>query len=200
MPDFARSFTFMFEDKNWLPKILIGAAFILLSLFVIGIPFVLGYMMLVIKKSYEDQEAELPEWDNWGELFTKGLVAFIIALVVYVPGMILALIPCIQVLSVFYFLFATLVLPILFARYAVTGDLNQVFNFNEIMELVRDNIAGLAGVLVMSIVFSIISSLGFIALFIGVLFTVFYAKLGMCFLYGKIYQEAIKKKEAANIG
>lgn len=200
MPDFARSFTFMFEDKNWLPKILIGAAFILLSFFVIGIPFVLGYMMLVIKKSYEDQEAELPEWDNWGELFTKGLVAFIITLVVIVPGMILSLIPCIQVLSVFYFLFGMLVLPILLARYAVTGDLNQVFNFNEIMELVRDNIAGLAGVLVMSIVFSIIASLGFIALFIGVLFTTFYAKLGMCFLYGKIYQEAVKKKEAANIG
>jgi hypothetical protein len=190
----------MFEDKNWLPKILIGAAFVLLSFFVIGIPFVLGYMMLVIKRSYENQEAQLPEWDNWGELFTKGLVAFIIALVAFVPGMLLWLISCTKVLSVFYFLFATFILPILFGKYAVTGDLNQVFNFNEIMELTRENIAGLAGVLMMSIIFTIISSLGIIALLIGFLFTVFYAKLGIGFLYGKIYQEAMKKKEAANVG
>ncbi len=200
MPDLARSFTFMFEDKNWLPKILIGAAFVLLSFFLIGIPFVLGYMMLVIKRSYEDQEAQLPEWDNWGELFTKGLVAFIIALVAFIPGIILSFIPCIQVLSIFYFLFAMLVLPILYGKYAVTGDLNKVFNFNEIMELTRENMAGLAGVLVMSIIFSIISSLGIIALLIGYLFTAFYANLGVSFLYGKIYQEAMKKKEAANVG
>ena len=161
---------------------------------------ILFVVMLVIKRSYEDQEAQLPEWDNWGELFTKGLVAFIIALVAIVPGIILSLIPCIQVLSIFYFLFAMLVLPILFGKYAVTGDLNQVFNFSEIMELTRENIAGLAGVLVMSIIFSIISSLGIIALLIGFLFTAFYAKLGVGFLYGKIYQEAMKKKEAANVG
>ena len=72
MPDLARSFTYMFEDKAWLSKVLVGAAFVLLSPLIIGALFLGGYMVEVIKRSYEDNEVPLPEWDNFGDLVSKG--------------------------------------------------------------------------------------------------------------------------------
>jgi hypothetical protein len=88
----------------------------------------------------------------------------------------------------------------LIARYAVTGDLNTVFEFNEIIELLRNNIANLAAVLIMWIIFSVIALLGFLAIGIGFLFTSFWANLGLAYLFGKVYQEAVKKGETANVG
>lgn len=200
MPDLAKSFTYMFEDKNWLSKILVGAAFTLLSGIIVGIPFLAGYIVMAIKRAYEDQEVPLPEWDNFGDLFTKGVVAFIIVILLFIPAFILQLVPCGGLLSVFYTLLAMLVFPIVIARYAVTGDLNTVFEFNEIIELLRDNIANLAAVLIMWIIFSVIAVLGFLAIGIGFLFTSFWANLGLAYLFGKVYQEAMKKQEAASVG
>lgn len=200
MPDLARSFTYMFEDKAWLSKVLVGAAFVLLSPLVIGALFLGGYMVEVIKRSYNDNEVPLPEWDNFGDMIAKGVVVLIISVVVYIPGFIIHFLPCSQLLVFAYTIFAMLVLPILLARYAVTGDLNAVFAFGEIMDIVRDNIANLAAILIMWIVFSVIAFLGILALGIGMLFTMFYANLGLCFLFGKVYQEAIKKQNASGVG
>lgn len=200
MPDLARAFTYMFEDKNWLPKILIGAAFTLLSFILIGIPFVAGYIVTLIKRSYEDQEIPLPEWDNFGDMLMKGVVAFILVIIVFLPAIILSVLPCFKLLSFFAGLLGMLVMPLVLGRYAVTGDLNKVFEINELIELLRDNIANLAAVLILWIIFSVIASLGVLALVIGFLFTAFYANLGLAFLFGKVYQEAEKKREAANVG
>ena len=40
--DFGRPFTFVFEDPNWVPKILLGGLMYLLSFLLIGIFFVFG--------------------------------------------------------------------------------------------------------------------------------------------------------------
>jgi len=200
MPDIARSFTYMFEDKSWLPKMLVGAAFVLLSGLLVGIPFVLGYAMLAIRRAYEDQESPLPEWDNFGEIITKGFMALIILVIVYVPSLILSLFgSCMWLLVVFYDILALLLVPILLSRYAITGDMNAVFQVNEIFEMLRENLASLAAVLIMQIVFGIIAIGGTLALGIGFLFSSFYATLAVSFLYGKVYQEAVKKAETANI-
>jgi hypothetical protein len=174
----------------------------LLSLFLIGIPFIAGYVVMAIKRAYNDEEVPLPEWDDFGNLFGKGVAAFVIFFLLFVvPGFILSLIPCGGgLLSVFWALLAMLVFPIVLARYAVTDDLNSVFEFNDIIELLRDNIANLAAVLFMWIIFSIIASFGILAFGIGIFFTAFWANLGLAYLFGKVYQEAMKKKEAANVG
>lgn len=200
MPDLARSFTYMFEDKAWLSKILVGAAFVLLTPLVIGALFLGGYLVEVIKRSYEDNEVPLPEWDNFGDLIGKGLIVLIITILLYIPGLILSFLPCTQLLVFAYTILAMLVAPLFYARYAITGDLNAVFEFSEIIDLFKDNIANLAAVLIMWIIFSVIASLGVLALGIGVLFTIFYANLGLCFLFGKVYQEAMKKKAASGVG
>ena len=41
--DFAKPFTFVFEDPRWVPKILFGGLFVLLGFFIVGWFFLLGY-------------------------------------------------------------------------------------------------------------------------------------------------------------
>ncbi len=76
MENLGRSFSYMFEDEDWFQKILIGAAFCLLSLVLIGIPFVLGYLLQVARQSSHGKELPLPAWDNLGDKFVSGLLFF----------------------------------------------------------------------------------------------------------------------------
>ena len=76
--NYTRAFSFMFEDKNWVVKIFVGAIFNLLSLILVGIPFILGYLLELAKNSSEGKEIPLPEWDKLGDKFTRGLIYLII--------------------------------------------------------------------------------------------------------------------------
>ena len=80
------------------------AIFNLLSLVLVGIPFVLGYLLELAKNSSEGKEIPLPEWDRLGEKFTRGLVYLIILIIYWIPGIILSRIDCVQVcLAPLYF-------------------------------------------------------------------------------------------------
>jgi hypothetical protein len=196
MPDFARAFTYMFEDKDWLPKFLVGAAFVLLSAVAIGLPFLLGYCIAAIQRSYEGREVPLAEWDDFGSLLSKGVAGFVILVALFIPGLLFIILPSGLLLTLCYWVLAMFVAPIPLGRYAVTGDLNAAFDLAEIVSLVKDNVANLAAVLIIWIVFSFIAIMGVLALGIGFLFTAFYANLGLCFLVGKVYREAMRASEA----
>lgn len=71
--DFARSFTFVGEDPEWPKKVLIGGAFALLSVLLVGVPFVLGYFSRTLRNVAAGTRPELPEWDDLGGLFEEGL-------------------------------------------------------------------------------------------------------------------------------
>ena len=43
--DVGRSFKALFDDANWIVKVLLGGIFTLLSVFLIPIPLVLGYQV-----------------------------------------------------------------------------------------------------------------------------------------------------------
>ncbi|MCM2258238.1 MAG: DUF4013 domain-containing protein [Vicinamibacteria bacterium] len=71
--EFARAFTFAFEDPDWIKKIAIGGVFTLLSSLIIGIFFVVGYMVRVIRNVANGAPRPLPEWDDLGGIFNDGL-------------------------------------------------------------------------------------------------------------------------------
>jgi hypothetical protein len=71
--DFARCFTFVTEDPDWVKKILIGGAFGLLSVILVGIPFVAGYWVRLIRAVADGVSRPLPEWDDLGGIFQDGL-------------------------------------------------------------------------------------------------------------------------------
>jgi len=180
----------MFEDKNWAVKILLGAIFNLLTLVLVGIPFVLGYLLELAKNSSQGKEIPLPEWDNLGDKFTRGLVYLIILIIYSIPGMILSFIPCVKYcLGPLYFVALLFILPYITVRYAQTGSFEEIFRFNEIIDFTKKNINNLIIVVLLTIALEIIATFGVLALVVGVFFTMFWAYLAIYYLYGKVYRE-----------
>ena len=194
MNNIGRAFSFMFEDKGWLGKIVIGGLFCLLSLVVVGIPFVLGYMLEMTKRSSENKEIPLPEWDNLGDKFIRGLVYFIILLIYCLPGLILYLIPCVGsfCLEPLWCLVVLFVAPYITVKYSLTGNFGDAFQFNEIINFIKLNFTNVFVVVLLSIALSVISHFGVLLLVVGMFFAWFWAILGISYLYGQLYSAAQK--------
>ena len=88
--DFGRSFTFVSEDPDWLKKLLIGGAFTLACMLLVGVPFVLGYFSRTLRNVAAGTRPELPEWDDLGGLFEEGLRLTAVYLV-YTLGIVVVL-------------------------------------------------------------------------------------------------------------
>ena len=71
--DFGRSFTFVTEDPEWAKKVLIGGAFALASVLLVGVPFVLGYFARTLRNVVAGEPRPMPDWDDLGGLFSEGL-------------------------------------------------------------------------------------------------------------------------------
>ena len=202
MENIGRAFSYMFEDKEWVQKILIGAAFVLLSFVIIGIPFVIGYMLAVAKQSAEGKELPLPKWDNLGEKFISGLVYFLIMIIYGIPlailYFILVFIPCLGWLAIVVIAIGfALITPYIGVRFARTGRMGDAFAFGEIFSFLQKNFVNLLVAWLMTIVFSVVAWFGILALIVGFLFTSFWAHLATWYLYGQVVYEAEKKQPGA---
>jgi len=88
--DFGRCFTFLTEDPAWLTKILVGGLFTLLTVVLVGVPFILGYWARTLKNVAAGKQLPLPEWDDLGGIFSDGL-RLVGVYLVYAIGLALAL-------------------------------------------------------------------------------------------------------------
>jgi hypothetical protein len=197
MQNVGRAFSFMFEDKDWVVKILLGAVFNLLTLVLVGIPFLLGYLLELAKNSSEGKEIPLPEWDNLGDKFVRGLIYLVIVIIYSIPGIILSAIPCVKYcFGPLYFLALAFVLPYITLKYAQTGNFEEVFRFNEIFDFAKANASNLIIVVLLTIALEIIATFGTLALVVGIFFTMFWADLAIFYLYGQVYREGQKEQPA----
>src|SRR5262249_5195940 len=77
-PDLGKAFQYVFQDPDWLSKLLMGGLWMLIgiptSVFIvpIGMLPLIGYGVLVAKREREAPRRVLPEWGNYGELFSLG--------------------------------------------------------------------------------------------------------------------------------
>jgi hypothetical protein len=89
--DIGKAFTYTFDDEGWLTKVLIGGLFSVLSIILIGIPFIVGYFLETLKNVYLGQPRPLPNWgDNLGALFVKGIKAMVGILIWSLPIILLS--------------------------------------------------------------------------------------------------------------
>ena len=95
--DIGTSITYVFRDKNWLTKLAIGAAILLVSIPLtpilvgfIGIALVLGYGLDVMRNVRNGVAQPLPEWrDHWGEWMVSGLKYLLLLLIWSLPALLL---------------------------------------------------------------------------------------------------------------
>jgi len=207
--DIGKAFTYVFEDEDWVKKVLIGGVVNIIP--IVGLFFTAGYMLETIKNVMEGRPLPLPEWDDWGGKFMKGLMAAIIGLVYTLPVIVLTLcftgvivvtgqnedtanavvsiaMSCIQCVNLLYVLAVMVVSPAILSKYAEAWELGAAFRFGEIFSLIKDNIGTYLLVLVITLLAGIIGNLGGIACGVGALFTMFYAMLVNGYAYGEAYR------------
>ena len=217
--DIGKSFTFVFEDDQWIVKILIAAAILLLGIlfsWMLLIPLILasallgGYSIEIIRKVLRGEVDSLPEWDNWGELLMDGLKVIVIGIVYALPLIILSVclgVPigafsedaagassflsfCLSCFALLYAIALSLVYPAALAFFAAEGEMSAAFRFGEVFGFVRDNIGTYLVTFVMSWVAQFIGNLGSLVCGIGWLVTWPYAIMVTGHLYGQAYVEA----------
>ena len=216
--DIGKAFTFVFEDDDWIVKVLIGIGILVAGvvLFWLVIPAILsaillsGYSLEITRRVIRGDAEVLPAWDDWGQLLIDGLQVVVIGVVYALPMIIVGF--CVGAplqwmaegsegasaffglaLSCFNFFWGiilSLTLPAAIGKFAAEGELASAFRFGEVLGMVRDNLTTYVITAVMVWVTAIISGLGLVFCFIGVFFTGVYTELVNGHLYGQAYLEA----------
>ena len=102
--NFSRAFTYAFDDRDWLVKLLVCAILTLLAI-VLTIPLVglalwallLSYLVLLVRNVRAGVARPLPAWSNFGKMFSDGLPVLGAAVIYNLPNLLLS--ACIATLS-----------------------------------------------------------------------------------------------------
>jgi hypothetical protein len=97
--DVGRALGFVFDDPDWVKKLLIGGLFQLLATFIVGAFFTAGYGLRLIRRVAAGEPRPLPEWDDLGGMFVEGARAVALYLAhLLILGLIPASLGCVVVL------------------------------------------------------------------------------------------------------
>jgi hypothetical protein len=205
--DLGLSFTYVFQDEEWVKKILIGAVAFLI-IFIGWIPL-LGWMIEIARRVIRQDPQPLPDWSDLGGLFTLGLKALVIGIIAgIIPGLlaipyaILSAIGdntdtifmiysiCYGCFNLLYAILLAFVIPASYGILAATDNLVDALSPNKIIGLVRANPAAYVMAIVGGFIAGLIGNLGSILCGIGLLATMAYATAIVGHLYGQAYQQA----------
>lgn len=207
--DFARPFTFVFEDREWLPKILLGGLFYFASFFIIGIPFVMGYVGRVAKSAIAGNDTPLPGWDDLGGLFGEGIKLAVVGLVYMLPQFIITLfwvfstsiaehalhnqgasafMGCIFVLFIPIFLLFYLLMPVALVRVVATDRMEAGFELPTIFSFITKNGLNFILAILVYLVAAFVAQFGVVLLCVGVIFTSFWAVVATAHAFGQVYR------------
>lgn len=159
-----KSFTYAFEDAQWISKLLIGALISIIPLVNIAWG---GYTTEIIRRVSRDDAEPLAGWDNFGKYFIDGLI-LVIAGMIYALPIIILIIPLFPVfisaaqargdtqsaltalgvglavilacLIVLYLLFLSLLYPAVQINFARYGTFGSCFQIGKIIKLVSGNL------------------------------------------------------------
>jgi hypothetical protein len=212
--DFAKPFTYVFEDPRWMQKILIGGLFYLASIFIIGLFFVMGYMARVVRNVIAGVERPLPEWEDVGSFLGDGLRLVGVAAVYILPFIVvtvMVMVPlgflgalendglsalgsgltgCVACLMFPLSLLVMFFLPgsLLFA--AAEQRFSAGFEFGRIWPFIKANFANYLLAVVVYLIARFVGGLGVFLLCVGVIFTAFWAFLITAHAFGQVYRAA----------
>ncbi len=214
MKDLGKAFSFPFKDSGWVPKFLIAALFMILSLFLVGIFILAGYLIQVTQRVMRKEEHPLPEWNDIGVKLIIGFkycVVYVLYLlpifILMIPVFVLAIIGELAsnsdvvgvivsvyifgfiLLTVPYSLALALMLPIISYRFAARERISDAVDIGTILRLFRQHWQNTLVVALIGIGIESFAFVGIFFFFIGVLFTLFYTYLVSAHLHGQLYLE-----------
>jgi len=195
--DIGKSFSYVFEDKKWIEKVLIGGLVSLIPF--LGTFLIDGYVVELVRNVRRHDPTPLPEWDNWGEKLTEGLKLFVILFIWSLPLIFLGILSffplamsgdsdssgilgvfglCISCFLFFYTIIYFLVMPAIVIRYAETGDIASGFQIGEIFDFTKSHLGEIIiYVIVLWLAGFVAGLVGILLCGIGLIFTMFWATL-----------------------
>ncbi|NLG52134.1 MAG: DUF4013 domain-containing protein [Chloroflexi bacterium] len=204
--DIGKAFTYPFEDKKWVEKVLIGG---LLNIIPIVNFIPAGYAVRMLKKKAQGGGDDLPEWDDWGGDWVRGALAYFVAPLIYSLPILLLAIPFSVIMaatrndsgglcttlfvcaSSLWGLVVAVVYPAGLIKYSTEGDFGAFFKFSDIFRFIRENLSEYIIALLMILVASIVAGIvGGILCGIGTFWTTFLAYLVGAHLLGQVAWEA----------
>jgi hypothetical protein len=206
--DFGKAFVFMFEDPDWVRKFGIGAlvalAGLLLSPLFVGVfafVFLMGYSLDLTRNVIHREKFLMPEWDDWGGFFVKGL-KIAAAILIWSLPMLLTVVPitfggiwlgndngnggsafggtfllmCGMCLAVLWGIFVTLISPAIYVRMANTNRFSSAFEVGELWSFTTRNLGNIIIAVLLTWVAGIIAAavggLGALLCVVGMFFTI----------------------------
>ncbi len=181
----------MFKDAKWFTKIFIGGLWNLAMLIFVGIPFVLGYFLMVVENVIRDEEEILPDWSGLATKLQKGLLLCIIYFTYCLPVILISSLfeesfGESDALVLVLFMIILFWLPIVTINYAKTGDFMAAYHFNEMLNIIMGNIGYYIPMVLLSLaVIGFGFFLGSLLIGIGIPFLSFWAFIVCAHLFGQ---------------
>ncbi|MGB1253293.1 MAG: DUF4013 domain-containing protein [Candidatus Promineifilaceae bacterium] len=165
--DIGKAFSFVFEDENWVRKMLYGVGWTILCILILPFFVIAGYGVAVARNVRNGVENPLPEWDNYGDLFSEGfavsMAQFVYALpatilmfvggvtaglggateneaIFFVGGGVMILLSCVAML---WMLALVAISPAIYIQYLKHGTFSSCMDFREVIRLTRENLSEL---------------------------------------------------------
>lgn len=163
--DVNKAVRFVFEDKQWISKLLIAILMSLLAFVIVPALILQGYVVKLVRQVMNGNRDELPEWTDWGKLLRDGFFVTVGELVWMLPLILLVIIVsvatgglgslsddaaavaatgggllllCLVLLMVVAALFLT---PALLIQYAIKDDFGALFRFGEVFDIIRNHMS-----------------------------------------------------------
>ena len=208
--DIGKAFRFVFEDPEWVAKVLIGGIMALLTPLIIGALFLLGYSVELVQNVRAGAEQPLPRWDDLGGKAGKGLKLGIVFLIWSLPILvltillillmlaagedetaILALSLCFGSLTLLWSLVLAFATPAIVIHFAETEQIGAGLQVGRILSFTLNHIGEVLIAVLISWVAGLVAGLvGTLLCGIGLLFTGFWASMVQYHLYGQIGRRA----------
>ena len=166
--DIGKSFSYQFEDKQWITKLGLGALISLVPILNVALT---GYMVGIIRNVTADAREPLPNWDNLGQQFRDGLILAAASLVYAAPLLIVVCLPlgflalpgvvsqynnwqevgrsiagaggvlfaCLFCLFSLYILLFSIIHPVIFVIFSREGTFASCFKLTEIFRILSLN-------------------------------------------------------------
>jgi Protein of unknown function (DUF4013) len=214
--DFLKPLTFVFEDPQWIQKLLMGALFSLASVVLIGIFFVNGYLARLVRNVVEGLERPLPEWTDLGDMFAEGAMLFVAAFLYMIPLFFLVFLmfpfsvltnidnPATEILGGGGLVILSLVLmpvglavavwvPAALLHAAVRRDFRAAFEFRVIGSFLKNNALNYVLAYLDWLVARMAAPLGLALCCVGVFVTSFWSMAVAAHAFGQVYRLSGKR-------
>ncbi len=168
--DIGKSFSYQFEDHQWISKLGWGAVIAIVPILNFAWS---GYIVGIMRNVANHLSEPLPQWDNLDKKFTEGLILFAAGLVYALPMLIVICLPlsifafssilsgndnlqnaaqalataggllfyCLMCLFIIYLLALSVIYPAILVIFSREGTFASCFKFREVFDLTGRNIA-----------------------------------------------------------